>query len=138
MRFELSRYFQTTKRLKVMLDRIDSCDQEELFHQYLRDVLEIDPSKDYQQVPYWVEVAALSCKNEDAMPEEYRCEYREGYHEPLNIGHKRNIEGRTYRYIDSVPLSAEQELQAEDGGLCYLYHGENYLRIWEPVAKKEE
>lgn len=136
MKFPAERYFKTEKRLQAL---INSCDREfdEWCEQYMATLYEID-LEGYSSLPYWIEPAGLRNRNRECELDDYLVEYRPGYHEPLSLGDTRTIEGVEYRYLDSVPLCAELELQTQDGKCAYAYQGESFLRVWERIIGDSE
>jgi hypothetical protein len=129
MKFPAARYFKTEKRLQAL---INSCDREfdEWCQQYMAELYEIE-LEGYSSLPYWIEPAGLRNRNSECACDDYRVEYVGDYYEPLRLGDTRTIEGVEYRYLDSVPLCAELELQAHNGRYAHAYQGESFLRVWE-------
>jgi hypothetical protein len=136
MKFPAYRYFKTGKRLQALINS-GAAEFDEWCEQYMATLYEIELDG-YSSLPYWIEPAALRNRNSECDCDDYLVEYRAGYHEPLSLGDTRTIEGVEYRYLDSVPLCAELELQAHDGKCSYAYQGESFLRVWERVLSDSE
>jgi hypothetical protein len=130
------KYFKTGARLAALVDYMDEVTTEEFWNEFLQ-LHELDPDKEYQEVPYWLEIDPHEVKNEYALEDEYRCEVVLGYND-IELNTIRTIANTQYRYAYSVKLGEEQELQADDAKWVYVYHGLSFLRIWEPVAVKDE
>lgn len=131
MKHDVANYFRTHKRLQAL---INSCDPEfdEWCQQHMANLYEIK-LEGYSELPYWIEIGSLDGFSRETDRDDYLVEYRSGYHEPLQRGHIQLINGKKYKYLDSVPLCAELELQADDGRYAYAYQGENFLRVWEAI-----
>lgn len=136
MKFPAYRYFKTGKRLQALINSNDP-EFDEWCEQYMATLYEI-ALEGYSSLPYWIEPAGLRDCNPECDSDDYLVEYRADYYEPLSIGDTRTIEGVEYRYIDSVPLGAELELQSEDGKFAYAYQGESFLRVWERVLSDSQ
>jgi len=128
----IHKYFKTGARLGALVNRMDS-ETTELFWEDYLDLHELDPEKQYQEVPYWIDLDPFEVKNKDALKDDYVCEIVMGWHD-IERDTTRTIRNNQYRYAYSVPLGQEQELQAEDGKCVYVDHGWSFLRIWEPVT----
>lgn len=131
MKHDVAKYFRTHKRLQAL---INSCDPEfdEWCQQYMATLYEIE-LEGYCELPYWIEIGSLHGVSKATEKEDYYVEYRAGYHEPLQLGHIQLINGKEYKYLDSLPLCAELELQTKDGKYAHAYQGESFLRIWETL-----
>jgi len=67
---------------------------------------------------------------EDYKGDDCFVEYITGPVEPYRKGDVLQLnDGCAYLVIGSQSLGEEQEHQAKDGGLCYEYRGDSYLRI---------
>ena len=87
----------------------------------------------YSALPYWIHEGLFHGFSHDSDKADYLIEYRLGIHEPLELGTTRAINGKEYKYLDSVLLDQELELQTEDNKYTYVYQGEHFLRIWEAI-----
>jgi hypothetical protein len=67
----------------------------------------------------------------------------DGYHEPNKYNDILIIKQpdsflNTFLYVNSIGLSEEIELEAEDGELCYHNIGNNFLRVLKGIINDEE
>lgn len=131
MKHDIKKYFRTYNRLQALINSGDS-EFDEWCEQYLADLYEIK-LEGYSELPYWIDVAGLHGASKETDSDDYLVEYRVGYHEPFKLGHTKVINGTQYKYVDSVPLNQEIELQAGDGRYVHAYVGESFLRVWEAV-----
>ena len=131
IKHDLKKYFRTKNRLTALINHMDSVMEETFFNRWLQSC-DLDPDQKYQQLPYWIELDPFYAKNKDADLDQYRCEVVQGYWD-IERDQIRAIEGIEYRYAWSIPFNGEEELQTKDGKSVFLYHGENFIRIWEPV-----
>lgn len=133
IKHDLHKYFKTKNRLGALINHMDEVTTETFFNEWLQSC-DLDPNQEYQQLPYWIDIDPFHAKNENAELDDYRCEVVQGYFD-ITRDTIRTIEGIDYRYAWSIRLSREQELQTDDGKSFLLYHGENFIRIWEPVTE---
>ena len=127
----MSRKKSPFRNKKALQRFIDNPRNEETLDKWYIERMEIPAENEIGEVPYWIE---------QFQDDQYRCEYRTGYYEPIQLQ-----ETRTRRdpitetdvlmmYIDSINLGEEVEHQADDGELVYEYRGFQYLRIWEIIT----
>jgi hypothetical protein len=118
-------YFKTKKRLEIALDNATRI---EGFEDYLLDYhiashdLQLDDNGVGRDLPYWLDDPKYT-------EGEYVVSLCYGYHATSVYDTK--FSGELYSFIESVPLSDEIELQADDGGLCYYYVGPIGLEVWK-------
>ena len=106
--------------LKAKLDKPDDKFQESLdanFFYLLLDVEERNENDLYEK-PYTIDRKDIT-----------HVQYVDGFHEPHKKGETLTINGEEYIYIDSQPLPAEMEHQADEGDLIYEYRGYSFLRL---------
>jgi len=128
-------YFKTGKRLAIAIDnahRIEGFEEYlESYHLSMYDIQSFGTIE--YGLPYYIEPVSLN--NVDLDNDEYAVEAIFGYHISWpNVGDTVELAGGQYKVIDTFPLGAEVELQADDGKHCHYYIGESYLKIYQKVA----
>ena len=129
-------YFKTKNRLKVALDNTDRIEGlQDLLDNLFYRLYEIE-SEGYFELPYYFSEGSVDYYlngQRDYKNENLLCQYRPGFHEPMELGSIVKINGSDYEYICSLPLPEEIEHQSEDAGIVYEYRGSSYLRVFLKV-----
>lgn len=131
----MKRYFKTGKRLAIAIDnshRINGF--EEWLEDYLLSLYDLNSFDDIiYDLPYFIEPASL--RDADPESDDYAVEAIRGYHVTYpRLGDIVDLHGGKYKVIDTIPMSTELELQADDGEFHVCYMGHNYLKIYQRIA----
>lgn len=118
--YRLYRAFRNQRALQALVDK-DYVEQIDIFLDHL---VEEDFRLAYENIePDFIQV--------DFDLDKLCAKFVQGYYWPYASGDIVEIDGAKLRYLDSLPLSEEIELQANDGGLVYLYTGPRFIAYFE-------
>ena len=121
--YRLYRAFRNKKALENMINKIDS-------HPVVRDFIDHLIQEEFKLIYENIELDFIETK----FDEEKLCAYGNlSYYWPYKSGDIIEWQGYKIKYLDSLNLNEEIELQAQDGGLVYLYTGPRFLAYFELI-----
>lgn len=142
-------YFRTKARLQILIDNADRRPwvYEEI-DRYFFSLHELPESTKngtiLPELPSWMAHEFLRNRNRETEREDYIVQYVDGFHDSkhtrteFRAGDRISHAGECWEYVDSVGMSCELELQADDGGWVCVNRGFCFLRVYERVQVEQD
>ncbi len=125
----------------TLQESIDSPENEDILQGLYCSHNEIETTRELQLAPYWALKGTIDYNlnghgrkdYQNADGDDIMVKHISGYWCGLQPNQLVYIDGKVYRFVITLSLPEELELQADDGEFVYFYAGPNFLEVYVPA-----